>query len=172
MLNSERKFAHFCSEWGIVGYGTRAFWNLWIRSFDILQFHRLFPYSNSKWSIRVQNIQKILIRRCHNTRSVSHWSVHVCVREMDHIFMQWFVANSAPSQYMRQCLFIAIWVRRNTHQQLNEELTHWGRDKTDAISQTPFSNTFSWMKMYEFRLRFHWSLSLRFELTIFQHWFR
>ena len=28
------------------------------------------------------------------------------------------------------------------------------------------------MKMYEFRLRFHWSLFLRFELTIFQHWFR
>ena len=42
----------------------------------------------------------------------------------------------------------------------------------DAISQTTFSNAFSWMKMHEFRLRFHWSLFLRFELTIFQHWFR
>ena len=51
-------------------------------------------------------------------------------------------------------------------------LTHWGRDKMDAISQTTFSNTFSWMKMHEFRLRFHWRLLLRFELTIFQHWFR
>ena len=30
----------------------------------------------------------------------------------------------------------------------------------------------SWMKMQEFCLRFHWSLFLRFELTIFQHWFR
>ena len=28
---------------------------------------------------------------------------------------------------------------------------------------------FSWMKMYEFRLEFHWGLFL---LTIFQHWFR
>ena len=37
-------------------------------------------------------------------------------------------------------------------------LTHRGRDKMDAISQTPFSNPFSWMKMYKFRLRFHWSL--------------
>ena len=51
-------------------------------------------------------------------------------------------------------------------------LTHWGRDKIDAISQTTFSNAFSWMKMHEFRLRFHWSLFLRFELTIFQYWFR
>ena len=41
-----------------------------------------------------------------------------------------------------------------------------------AILQTTFSNAFSWMKRHEFHLRFHWSLFLRFELTIFQHWFR
>ena len=52
------------------------------------------------------------------------------------------------------------------------QLTHWGREKMDAISQTTLSNAFSWMKMHEFRLRFHWSLFLKFELTIFQHWFR
>ena len=51
-------------------------------------------------------------------------------------------------------------------------LTHWGRDKVDAISQTTFSNAFSWMKMYEFHLRFHWSLFLRVQLIMFQHWFR
>ena len=26
--------------------------------------------------------------------------------------------------------------------------------------------------MYEYRLKFHWNLFLRFQLTIFQHWFR
>ena len=52
------------------------------------------------------------------------------------------------------------------------KLTHRGRDKMDAISQTTFSSTFSWMKTFEFRLKFHWSLFLRVELTIFQHWFR
>ena len=51
-------------------------------------------------------------------------------------------------------------------------LTHWGRDKMATISQTTFSNAFSWMKMYEFRLKFHWSLSLGVKVTIFQHWFR
>ena len=40
-------------------------------------------------------------------------------------------------------------------------LTHWGRDKMDAISQTTFSSAFSWMKLFEFRLKFHWSLFLR-----------
>ena len=51
-------------------------------------------------------------------------------------------------------------------------LTHWGRDKMDAIFQTTFSNEFSWMKMYEFRFPFHWSLFLGVQITIFQHWFR
>ena len=51
-------------------------------------------------------------------------------------------------------------------------LTHWGRDKMAAVSQTTLSNAFSWMKMLEFRLRFHWSLFLRVQLTIIQHSFR
>ena len=32
MLHSEQKCTHFCSEWSIVGYGTGAFWDLWIKS--------------------------------------------------------------------------------------------------------------------------------------------
>ena len=51
-------------------------------------------------------------------------------------------------------------------------ITHWGRDTMDAISQTTFSNAFSWTKMQEFRLKFHWSLFLKVQLTIFHHWFR
>ena len=51
-------------------------------------------------------------------------------------------------------------------------LTHWSRDKITAIFQTTFSNAFSWMKMYECWLWFHWSLFLGVQLTIFQHWFR
>ena len=50
--------------------------------------------------------------------------------------------------------------------------THWGRDKMAAVSQTTLSNVFSWMRMLEFWLRFHWSLFLRVQLTIIQHWFR
>ena len=45
-------------------------------------------------------------------------------------------------------------------------LTHWGRDKMAANFQTTFSNAFCWMTMYEFRLRFHWSLFPMVQLTI------
>ena len=55
---------------------------------------------------------------------------------------------------------------------IRQHLTHWGRDKMDAISQTTSSSAFSWMKMFEFRLKFHWSLFLGVQLTIFQHWLR
>ena len=51
-------------------------------------------------------------------------------------------------------------------------LTHWGWDKMAAISQTTFSNAFSWMKMHEFRWTFHWNLYLSVKLTASQHWFR
>ena len=51
-------------------------------------------------------------------------------------------------------------------------LTHWGRDKMDAISQKTFSSAFSWMTMLDFRLKFHWSLFLRVLSTILYHWFR
>ena len=51
-------------------------------------------------------------------------------------------------------------------------LTHWGRDEIDAILQTTFSNVFSSMKMFKFRLKFHWSLFRRAQLTIIQYWFR
>ena len=52
------------------------------------------------------------------------------------------------------------------------ELTHWGQDKMAAILHTIFSNALSWMKMFEFRYKFHWSLFLKVQLTIFHHWFR
>ena len=51
-------------------------------------------------------------------------------------------------------------------------LTHWGRDKMAAISQTTLSSAFSWKKMSEFGLKFHWSLFIRVHSMIFQHWFR
>ena len=40
-----------------------------------------------------------------------------------------------------------------------------------VISQTVFSNAFFWMKIYGFRIRFHWFLFLWAQSTIWQHWF-
>ena len=45
-------------------------------------------------------------------------------------------------------------------------------DKMGAISQMTFSNAFSWMKIYEYGLKCHWSLFPGGQLTIFQNCFR
>ena len=45
-------------------------------------------------------------------------------------------------------------------------------DKMAVISQTIFSDAFSWMKIFVFWLKFHWSLFLRVQLPINQQWFR
>ena len=54
---------------------------------------------------------------------------------------------------------------------LMRTITRCDRDKSNATSRTTFSDACPVMKMYEYCLRFHWSLFLGFELTIFQHWF-
>ena len=51
-------------------------------------------------------------------------------------------------------------------------ITHWGRDEISAILQTTFSNAFSWITRFEFRLIFHWNLFLMVQLTITRDWFR
>ena len=50
-------------------------------------------------------------------------------------------------------------------------LTH-PLDKIATILQTRFSDAFSWMASFVFWLKFHWSLFLRVQLAITQHWFR
>ena len=97
--------------------------------------------------------------------------------------MAW--CRQATSHYLNQCwprslppygVTRAQWVKEAIWQHRSGsmlvQLTHWGRDKMAAVSQTMFSNAFSCMKMYEFRIKFHWSLFLWFQLTIYQHWFR
>ena len=45
-------------------------------------------------------------------------------------------------------------------------LIHRGWNNMATISQMTLSNAFSWMKMLEFKSKFHWSLFLRVQLTI------
>ena len=44
-------------------------------------------------------------------------------------------------------------------------LTHLPLDKMAAVSQTIFSDAWSWMKSFVFWLKFHWSLFLRVQLV-------
>ena len=64
------------------------------------------------------------------------------------------------------------WVHSKTKGRKSALLTHHPLDKMADISQTTFSNAFSWMIFFVFWLEFHPSLFLKVQLTINQHWFR
>ena len=66
----------------------------------------------------------------------------------------------------RQCIQLVISTTKHT--QINSLRPR----QMDAIFQTTFSNAFSSIKMYEFLLKFHWSLFLGVQFTIFHHWLR
>ena len=120
---------------------------------------------------------------------------NICLGELGHhSFRKWFVACSAPIHYLNQHLLVNLrnfnWMNWKCCLQngsyfflasnlLNHwdwmmhicitkqgQLTHWGRDKMDAISQTTFSHTISSMKTVVFWLNFHWNMFARVQLTI------
>ena len=65
-----------------------------------------------------------------------------------------------------------LFIRDIRLRHVEEQLTHWGRDKMAAILQTTSSSAFSLIQIYELRLKFHCGLFLEVPLTIFQLWFR
>ena len=77
--------------------------------------------------------------------------------------MLYWCLNSDPillSADLNQTMKILSWV------------IHWDLDKMATNFLTTFSNACSSMKMYDFLLRFHWSLFPGVQLTEFQHGFR
>ena len=114
----------------------------------------------------------------HRLPRTHHWKyISFCSQGAGSTLVQVMACwQTVPSHYRNQCGHGEV-LSATPQIPLSQDmcmniLTHWGRDKMDAISQTTFSSAFSWMKMFEFRLNFHWNLFLRVQLTIFQHWFR
>ena len=91
--------------------------------------------------------------------------------EITHI--SFIFCADAVFRYVEVLVFnIFGWLLSTLRLQISYHLIHWGRDIIAAIWQMTFSNAFSSMKVFKFRWRLHWSLFLRFQSTIFQHWFR
>ena len=53
-----------------------------------------------------------------------------------------------------------------------DQLTHLPLDTMASFSQMTFSNAFSWMEIFVFQFRFHWSLFLRVQSATGQDKFR
>ena len=88
----------------------------------------------------------------------------------------WFETPSRPLwRHHNVACYYTPWCYRRTNWSYPTRnkmciLTHWSRDEIDAISQTTYLAKCIFLNEYVY-VRFHWSLFLRFELTIFQQWF-
>ena len=91
--------------------------------------------------------------------TLSMWPISACGHQSN----MWGVTGLVVSSKLNRPGPGFINTLRSEDTYMNE-LTHWGRDKMAAIFQMIFSNGYSWMKMYEFRLTFHWSLFLGVQL--------
>ena len=75
---------------------------------------------------------------------------------------EWSVINLNMYKFVS-----AVYQGNDNTASLHHRSTNLPRDKMAAISQTTFSNAFSWKKVHEFRLSFF----IRVQITIFQHFF-
>ena len=104
--------------------------------------------------------------------------IYIYIRHSLRSRRQWF---ETPSRSLwRECnVWLMIvrtdnvyFVKRTTRGLFHwHHWTFWGRVKIAAIFQTTFSNALFWKKRYKFLSRFHWNLSPRVQLIIFEHWF-
>ena len=114
------------------------------RSFDVFFGLRLNKrLSKQSWSRWFQTPSRLLWHHCNATRHVAQ------LNESSITQILW---QEIDSEY-----------RYLNTLRLRENGRHFANDIFKCI----FLN-----ENYQFRLRFHWSLFLRFELTKFQHWFR
>ena len=114
------------------------------------------------------NIIWVLVAQVHEHSSILYVRVvHQCFTSLI-----WYSVDDAPvAVVMRKIMFLRHLPGAHEWHLLNN-MTHWDRVEMDDISQTTFSNVLSSMKLFEFRIKFHWMLFLRTQSTIFEYLFR
>ena len=140
-------------------YGVKIYyWTTYGYVLKLQNWHQL---------IHLSTFKHIMISGITNTTQLLHSFIAICITHKE---VQLQIRQELTKQLTAD--HEGVFDKYVFRQQHFNTLTHWGRDKMAAVSQTTLSNAFSWMKMLEFRLRFHWSLFLRIQLTIIHHWFR
>ena len=139
------------------------------------------PWLQSNWNMESYYSHNIFYCKCMRLFNACQKMWYVLIRNKDILVMNSLYFLFSCCEPMSECVCIismCVDVRKHTSAWTKfwlpqiHYLTHWSRDKMAAIFQTTYLKAFSWMKMYEFWLKFHWSLFLRIQLTTFQHWFR
>ena len=110
------------------------------------------------------------------TLYVMHWTHVVSLHYTKHLNVdEWLYEATMPPYWCVSGLFFIIGLQEGLTGKSLTTVMHVKFINTlrpiqkAAICQTTFWNAFSWMKMYEFRLKFHWSLFLGVQLYIYNN---
>ena len=142
-------------------------WECHVSSFKLLGF--TFTYAgNVKWNMPDLSgkitFREMFGRWCQTRRNSFTFSCKQCF----HICKEYEMNHTGSLSYYH--------ISGNVQKMISGVVDYFLFQLINTLSplffHTTFSNAFSWMKMYQFRLRFHWNLFLRVQLTISQHWFR
>ena len=99
----------------------------------------------------------------------------VCKKWTNILRWVWGISGQADRQedrYIHLMFPPTSWPAIYTYFSTNVLITHLPLGKMDIFLQTLFSDAISWMKSFVLWLKFYWSLFLKIQLTINQHWFR
>ena len=96
-------------------------------------------------------VKKILLNNTHFHYHAVYIYIYVCM----------YVCMHACVCCVCVCFFASKFVKFSNSLLGGMSLTNLPLDKLVAISQTAFSNAFSWMKSFVFWIDFHWNLFLR-----------
>ena len=114
----------------------------------------------------VFRVNKMLLKRCNEYLHIMQFGYSVAYQTKEKIFTEesnWSKLSKGTFPFRDVLgLYWSLW----------PTLTHLPLDNMAIISQTIFSDEFSWMKSFVFWLKFHWSLFLRVQMTINKHYWR
>ena len=136
--------------------------------------------ANQAVIIRIKSVSMLWRHKSHcSTFFVVRLYMMLCCIDLNDFVVYPHIHDHAVNWSIHWTTFFVIWVSYRRCDILlllvklqQRFLTYWGWDKMAEISQTTFSNAFSWTEIFQFWLKFHWSSFPRVQLTIFQHRFR
>ena len=127
--------------------------NLWYSSRQNFNIRVSLKWHSSLIKIEMIPQQIVAIRR---TKPIfKWWEISFCL---------YFEYNFMITDTSTRCQSVKWIIEKYTTLNFNT----WRPRQMTVILQTISSKAFCWMKMYGFRLKFHWSLFMRVQFKIFQ----
>ena len=149
-------------------YWCQGTWDYYFPQGGLLQL--VYVWNTDWWLQDIDNSLFVFHKFWEKNLDLGDWSALVCILTLSHMGLEFSRTHAFISLLVMPWLLAFICQQQLWYWPHN--LTHLHLDKMATIPQTTSSNVFPWMKSRVFWFKFLWSLFLRVQLTMSQHWFR